>query len=391
MREALLLTPVAPDAFGVGPAKRAHQWLTRLARTHRVRVLVVRPPGPGAIADAPGHYQAPRRALGRRLMHLLGLVPLVGRWVPPQDWVALTPALRAWLDAELAGARLDRIVCFRLYLAEPAAHVAIGHPAAATTLDLDDLEAETRRSMAVQLLGDGRWLRAALVAAGLAAWRARERRWGADFDQVTVCCEADRDAVSRRLPGREVQVLPNRIWRGALAAVSSGVEPRLVLFVGALAYAPNESAALHFARAVMPRLLADDPAWRFAVVGRGGSPELRGRLARCPGVVWVGEVADVAHWYARCAMVVAPIRAGGGTKLKVVEALGHGRPLVATREAARGLALRDGEHYLAAETPAAFAAACLRLAAEPELGRSLGRQGHAHAWAHYTYGEVEDA
>jgi glycosyltransferase involved in cell wall biosynthesis len=243
--------------------------------------------------------------------------------------------------------------------------------------------------MAVQLLRDGRWARAAWVAAGLSAWRARERRWAARFDQVTVCCEADREVVSRALPGPEVQVFPNRIWRGALGAVAPGFEPRLVLFVGALGYTPNEAAAIFFARAVMPRLLADDPTWRFAVVGRGGSPALRERLARCPGVVWVGEVAEVAPWYARCAMVVAPIMAGGGTKLKVLEALGHGRPLVATQEAARGLALRDGEHYMAAETPAAFAAACRRLAAEPALGLAIGAQGRAHAWTHYTYGEDE--
>jgi glycosyltransferase involved in cell wall biosynthesis len=391
MPEALLLTPVAPDALGVGPARRAHQWLTRLSRTHQVRVLVVRPPGPHAPAPAPGCYQAPWPALGRRLTHLLGLVLLVGRRVPPQDWVALTPALRDWLDGELAGARLERIVCFRLYLAEVGAYVASRHPAAATTLDLDDLEAPTRRSIAVQLFRDGRWGRGALVAAGLSAWRDRERRWGARFDQVTVCCEQDRDTASRGLPGRDVQVFPNRIWRGALRPTGDVEEPRLVLFVGALAYAPNESAVLFFAREVMPRLLADDPAWRFAVVGRGGSPALRERLARCPGVVWVGEVPEVTPWYARCAMVVAPLRAGGGTKLKVLEALCHERPLVATHEATRGLALRDGQHYVAAESAADFAAACRRLAAEPALGLAIAAEGRAHAWSHYTYGEDEDA
>jgi glycosyltransferase involved in cell wall biosynthesis len=390
MREALLVTPVPPDAFGDGRAKRAHQWLTHLAGSHRVTVVVIAETA-SACAEADTFlHRAPCPPRWRRLTRLLGLLPLVGDWVRPPGWVALTPALGAWLDRALAGRSFDRIVCFRLYLAEVAAHVANAQGPAATTLDLDDLEFETRQSILRRLWIDGHRLRAVLEGAGLGAWRAQEVRWGRRFGRVTVCCEEDRATVRSRLPMQDVAVMPNRLWRGALPETSGdGAEPRFVLFVGALGYAPNVSAALFFAREVMPRLLAEHPQWRFAVVGRGGSAALRRQLAECAGTIDVGPVDAVAPWYARCAMVVAPLQAGGGTKLKVLEALCLGRPLVATREAVRGLGLRDGEHYLAAETAEAFATACRRLAADAELGQALTRQGQALALAGFTYAEAD--
>lgn len=389
MREALLVTPVAPDAFGDGRAKRAHQWRERLARTHRVTVVVISPEAPTIAEQADYLYRAPCRPRWRRATGLLRLVPLLGSRLRPPGWTALTPALAAWLDQALGGRSFERIVCFRLYLAEVAAFVADAHERAVTTLDLDDLEFETRRSILRRLWRDGHRRRALREGVGLGAWRAQEVRWGARYDQVTVCCEEDRATVCERLPLRDVAVFPNRIWRGALAGPGGdSAEPRLVLFVGSLAYPPNVSAALFFAREVMPLLQSEHPQWRFAVVGRGGAEALRHQLARCAGTTYVGTVDAVAPWYARCGVVVAPLQAGGGTKLKVLEALCLARALVATREAVRGLGLRDGEHYLGAETAAEFAAACRRLVDDAELRASVIRQGRRHAISDFTYGEA---
>jgi glycosyltransferase involved in cell wall biosynthesis len=133
-----------------------------------------------------------------------------------------------------------------------------------------------------------------------------------------------------------------------------------ILFVGVGGYFPNERGLAWFVRRVLPLVTKRLPA-RFDVVGN--PPD---RPMADPAVSYVGVVPDVRPWYERCHVVVVPVFEGAGTRLKIVEAMAHGRLVVSTRLGAEGLPVTPGVHYLEADEPQAFADAVLRAAAAGE-------------------------
>src|SRR5690606_39188970 len=115
--------------------------------------------------------------------------------------------------------------------------------------------------------------------------------------------------------------------------------------------------------------------WELVVVGRHASAELTARLQGTPEVAFTPEAGQLAAHYAASHVTLVPLRAGGGTKYKTLEAFAHRRPVVATAEGVRGLGAVAGTHYLPAETADEFAAAVLRLASEPELAARIATAG----------------
>jgi glycosyltransferase involved in cell wall biosynthesis len=150
------------------------------------------------------------------------------------------------------------------------------------------------------------------------------------------------------------------------------------LFVGSLDYGPNLRAVEWWVREVWPHLPAGMPP--LTVVGRGGARAL-GSLAESPAVNAVGEVPDVGPFLERAGSVVVPLQHGGGSRLKVLEALAWERPVVSTRKGVEGLALESGRHVLVADSPEAFAAALLRVMTDAEKGDQLTRAGRQVAEA----------
>jgi glycosyltransferase involved in cell wall biosynthesis len=149
-------------------------------------------------------------------------------------------------------------------------------------------------------------------------------------------------------------------------------------------YPPNIDAAAWFCEAILPAVRARLPGFEFRIVGRDPTPQVRA-LARRPGVVVTGEVPEIAPHLADCLALVVPLRAGGGTRLKILEALALGRPVVATPLGAEGLGLADGETVLLAETAAQFADRLAALAGSPALRERLARQGRALVEARYDW------
>ena len=120
---------------------------------------------------------------------------------------------------------------------------------------------------------------------------------------------------------------------------------------------------------------------RLRLVGSGPAPEVRA-LAATAGVELLADVADVAPSYAWADLAVVPLRAGGGTRIKVLEAFAHGVPVVSTAVGAEGLDVVDGVHLRIADGAEAFAAACRQLATEPALARRLVENAAAVAERH---------
>jgi polysaccharide biosynthesis protein PslH len=165
-----------------------------------------------------------------------------------------------------------------------------------------------------------------------------------------------------------------------------------IVFTGRIDYRPNTDAVLYFVREVLQLVHRERPEVVLTVVG-GDVPRVVERLAG-PRVHVTGRVPDVRPYWRRAAVAIAPIRFGGGTRLKVVEAMAMARPVVSTSLGCEGIDAVSGEHLLVADSPREFADAILRLLEDPGLAEALGRRGRALVEAEYAWhslaGRLED-
>lgn len=245
--------------------------------------------------------------------------------------------------------------------------------AAATHLDLPDLESATQRRLATLAHETGRSDVARGAEAAAAQARALEDSALATFDRVSVCSETDHQALLRRaVDGAEVVVLPNSLPAPVTTPFPPPDRASLVLlFVGTLGYPPNEDAMQFFTAGILPRIQAGaNRPVTLRIVGTGASAAVR-RLGGQAGVELIGEVEEVAAWYRDAHLAVIPIRAGGGTRIKALEAFIHHRPVVTTSIGIEGIAAEEGRHVLIANDPARFAIATLRLLNDPEFSERL--------------------
>jgi glycosyltransferase involved in cell wall biosynthesis len=155
--------------------------------------------------------------------------------------------------------------------------------------------------------------------------------------------------------------------------------------MGTLKYRPNIDAVSFLLDEVLPDVRRRCPDAVLTIVGDGDDADLE-RFRR-PGVVVTGRVPDVRPYLAAAAVTVVPVRIGGGTRLKVVEALAMGKAVVSTTLGCEGLAIRSGEHVLLADEAGSFAAAITRLLDDPQEGTRLGVAGRTlvverYSWAH---------
>jgi glycosyltransferase involved in cell wall biosynthesis len=197
---------------------------------------------------------------------------------------------------------------------------------------------------------------------------------------VTVCSELDH----RRLLAPNVEVLPNAYSLAGHNAVESNSRHggSVLTMVGVFAYEPNSDGAWWFADAVLPLLQAVRPGVEFRLVGRPHA-SVAG-LRRRSGVALRGFVDDLAVEFADTDLVVVPLRSGGGTRVKILEAFAYGLPVVSTSVGCEGLAVVDGEHLLVADTAEDFADACLRLLNGDALRQRLAGAARALFDAEYS-------
>jgi len=196
---------------------------------------------------------------------------------------------------------------------------------------------------------------------------------------------SDREADMARevAPETPTAVVPNGVDTEYFRSGSEQIEPRTLVFNGALDYRPNLDAALFLIDGVLPRVQETHPEAKAVIVGRGGPEEL-GQLQR-PGVKVTGEVPDVRPYLERAEIVVVPIPAGSGTRFKVVEGLAMAKPMVSTAVGCEGIGVHDEEHLLVADAPADFAAAVVRLFEDADLARSLGQTGRAYVEREFSW------
>jgi glycosyltransferase involved in cell wall biosynthesis len=270
--------------------------------------------------------------------------------------------LRAFFRHLLSEQEVDLVHFDHLHAAQLLPDARELAPRARTVMDAHNVEAQ----VAERLAEVSPWPLGAVLRRQAAAIARLETRLARGVDAVLACSELDAAAL-RRAGAAEVHLVPNGV---ELREVPRGLEPRdTVAFVGSYDWRPNADAAVILAREIWPRVRQACPGLRLAIIGRKPPPAVQELAA--DDIEVTGRVEDVAPWLQRSFATAMPLRAGSGTRLKVLEAAAARVPIVATRLASEGLPFRDGAHLLHAESPEDFVNALLRLRREPGLAARL--------------------
>lgn len=226
-----------------------------------------------------------------------------------------------------------------------------------------------------------------------------ERQTLARFDGVLAVSEADRETFARLYPEairRPVHVVPTGVDTTFFAPASpaSPAASRSLVFTGSMDWLPNEDAMVFFCRDVLPLIRAEEPDVTLSIVGRAPTPAVQ-RLAATHGVIVTGSVDDVRPYMREAAVYVVPLRIGGGTRLKIFEAMSMAKAVVSTTVGAEGLPVTPGEHVLLADEPRGFARAVVRLLRDLDRRRGVEEAARALVVSQYDWsvvaGDLEQA
>jgi sugar transferase (PEP-CTERM/EpsH1 system associated) len=220
-----------------------------------------------------------------------------------------------------------------------------------------------------------------------------ERRALARFDGVLAVSDADSAAFERLYPGairHPVHVVPTGVQTDYFTAAPSDPASRTLVFTGSMDWLPNEDAMLFFCREILPIIRAEEPDVRLRIVGRTPTPAVK-RLAEDSAVTVTGRVDDVRPHVRDASVYIVPLRIGGGTRLKIFEAMAMGKAVVSTTVGAEGLPVANGEHLMLADEPRAFARAVVRLMRDLERRRQLEAAARALVVERYDWSAVAGA
>jgi glycosyltransferase involved in cell wall biosynthesis len=392
----LLFTPQLPYPPHQGTTIRNYHLICHLARHHTIDLVSFLAPDQTLTAENPLYRYCrriitapqPVRTLKQRARTLFSS-PL------PDMALRLESAAMHALVNDLTD-RYDLLQIEGIEMAQYglAAYERLTAGACSPRLIFDDHNCEyllQKRNALTDLRTPRRWV-AGLYS--LVQW-AKLRRYEAQIcraaDVVTAVSGPDRDALATLAPDTPIAVVANGIapLDGPPATMlRHGEEAPTLLFTGKMDYRPNIDAVLWFSDEVLPLIQAAAPTVRFQIVGMNPHPRLD-RLRANPAIVITGAVPSVTPYLTTASLYVVPLRVGGGTRFKVLEAMAHGLPIVSTPLGVEGIGVTDQAELLVAATPTAFADAVLRLLADQQMGGALGQQlgqrARTFVEAHYSW------
>lgn len=341
-KRLLFISPVVPGETGNGLAMRTGLFLDAYARHFDVDL---------AIVPVAARHVAMSDFVTRRCARIAVIEPQIGTHFRLlsglHDPKARCDAFRQFGQPSLAAGITDPVIAelrswigtngyavvhaSRLYLAGLAAAVRVPADAARLVLDCDEDDIATQRSIGAMHRRNGNAFRSEWALLEAEAFARLARQALAGFDVVFMASRRDAVRLAQETGYGRFVVVPNVVAMPARRARSARSDARTVLFVGTLGYEPNEDAVQWFVSRVWHRLSAAGPGRvRLVIVGTGPSARLQ-RLSGRYGITVTGPVPEVESLYRSADVVIAPLRAGGGTRIKLLEAAAYGVPAVATR------------------------------------------------------------
>ncbi len=387
----LFLAPFAPSPPTFGAQRRAEGLMAALGRRHEIT----------AVSVIPDDHDA--RAAERAMREYSNEVVLVSR--PSSRWEGAgrrLPQVRSLLSSrsfvrrlyDLRAVRevLDRLLSARAYdivnveLPFLAFHWLAKSPpgtrAPRLVLDEHNIEFDLARQQTRNEMGVARRVYNAINWRKI---RREEMKIWTEFDGVAFCSAADQARARALVPSMRSAVVPNavNIEYFKPRPTNPPSDGCTVMFFGALNYFPNQDGLLYFLREVWSLIEKSNPKARLKIVGQHPTPEILAHQG--PRVEVAGKVDDLRPHLASAAVSIAPLRIGGGTRFKILEAMAMAKPVVSTSLGAEGIDAEPGRHLLLGDDAASFAAAVSRVLGDPQLGSRLGREGRALVEERYSW------
>ncbi len=211
-------------------------------------------------------------------------------------------------------------------------------------------------------------------------WRKMERYERAAchrFDAVVAVSEADRDLMRDEFGLREVYDVPTGVDTEFFQPLGGVVNPRELVFTGSMDWLPNEDGMVYFVENILPIVRRSIPDVELTIVGRNPTRQLVSMSEADPKIKVTGRVDDIRPYVDRAAASIVPLRIGGGTRLKIYEAMAMARPVISTTVGAEGLPLTDGEDLFIADAPEDFAERIVRVLSNGQLASRMGDRARA--------------
>jgi glycosyltransferase involved in cell wall biosynthesis len=209
-------------------------------------------------------------------------------------------------------------------------------------------------------------------------------------DYVLTVSDNNGDFYARRVDARKISVIPTGVDLKYFRPSSDAEEPNFLVFTGSMDWLPNEDAVMYFVNQILPRVHSHIPKARLLVVGRRPSERLRALANRNDALEITGQVADIRPYVQRASVCIVPLRVGGGTRLKIFEAMAMGKAIVSSSVGAEGLPVNDGDNIILANDPEEFAGRVVELLRGQEARRRLGQAARQLVEQNYSWSSVSE-
>lgn len=386
----LVVTAICPYPPNSGTPLRTYNLISRLAREHEIWLVTFFHPTDHAeqaiahlrslcarVEAIPYHAERAFHRPADFFVYLLRRVPPDLRFYMSSEMLRTVRSLTA--DTVFDIVQIEDSYMALFFEALPAEH---RNKAVITMIDLMHvkydriyrLEPTIRRRFRL-------WLQSRMM-------RAWEPRYMEHFQRCLMMSEVDRQLLQLANPRVKTAVVPNGVDTKLYSLLPETDSRPEVLFVGNMGYRPNIDGAKFFCREVLPLLRRALPTVQFWLVGIDPAPEVL--QLQGDGVHVTGAVEDVRPYYDRSAVCVVPLRAGGGTRLKILEAMALGRPIVSTRIGCEGIDATDGEHLLLADDAEDFAEKVAQLITDPVLRQYIVENARQLVEDRYDWDAITD-
>jgi polysaccharide biosynthesis protein PslH len=225
-------------------------------------------------------------------------------------------------------------------------------------------------------------------------WKTMERAERAYLnkaDHVLAVSEADASMFSKFMNSSKITVIPTGVDTEFFQPQPDEELPNSLVFTGSMDWLPNEDGIFYFADKILPRIRQQVPDVKLWVVGRKPSARLQELSRREPHIEITGWVEDVRPYLAKGAVCIVPLRIGGGTRLKIFEAMSMGKAVISTSVGAEGLPVQNRENVLIADGENSFADACIELLGNPALRSQIGSSARQLVCAKYGWPKIAEA
>jgi glycosyltransferase involved in cell wall biosynthesis len=211
-----------------------------------------------------------------------------------------------------------------------------------------------------------------------------EARYAKKFDRVLVVSPSERQWLQAANPRLTISVIENGIDTHHYQPLAVSSEPPTLIFVGIMGYPPNVDAVLWFCREMLPHIQVRLPDIKLLIVGHHPAPEIQ-KLGEHNNISVTGHVLDLTPYYQRAHVSIVPLRAGGGTRLKILEAMALGRPVVSTSLGCEGLKVKDGKNILLADHSMKFAEQLIKLLQNSTLQKTIAHHARQLVETQYDW------